>query len=339
MKFYILTILAALMLGCSNNFDTSAEWKEIAVIYGLLDQNDASQYIIVQRAYLSQDGNNLIGLTEPDSIFFTDHLEVTLTQSQNNQEIETTSLQMVNGNNIGFVRDEGVFPQDPNWLYQYNKPIDFLSDYKLTVRNTTSGNEYTANTKIIQDFEIIDQLGTSGINFIDNLPNTIRWFNADNAAVYQFKISIHYSERDTSLSFPVVEDKKVDRIFSRQIQPSSQGGIQSFSFDDEKLYSILSSSVEVNPKMERCFKFMDIVVSAGSIDLFRMIQAQQAQSGITEVQIQPNYSNIEGDEALGIFASRTQAVIDSIPISPGSIQAIQMRPSTAPLNFLSVSCN
>ena len=169
-----------------------ADWKEVAVIFGLLDQKDAEQYIIVQRAFLDAEGNNLFGLTEPDSIYFTDYISVSITESSTNR---TSELELVNGNDVGVIKDDGVFPQDPNWLYQYSEPIDFLSEYELTVHNQSSGTTYTANTSIIQDFEIINTFGIGGFNLTDKNANAISWFNADNAAVYQLKLIIHYEEK------------------------------------------------------------------------------------------------------------------------------------------------
>ena len=122
---YISAFLIALFtITCSNDFDTSAEWKEIAVVYGLLDQNDTAQYIIVQRAFLNREGNNLIGLQEPDSIYFTSNIQVELSEFEGDQLVQRQSLQLVNGNDEGIIKDDGLFSSNPNWLYKWSQPVN-----------------------------------------------------------------------------------------------------------------------------------------------------------------------------------------------------------------------
>ena len=46
MKNYLLIFFIAIILGsCETDFDTSAPWKEVMVVYGMVNPNDAVQYI------------------------------------------------------------------------------------------------------------------------------------------------------------------------------------------------------------------------------------------------------------------------------------------------------
>ena len=65
---YIILILALSFVfsSCETDFDTIAEWKDITVVYGLLDQKNSVQYIKINKAFLG-DGNALVYAQEPDS--------------------------------------------------------------------------------------------------------------------------------------------------------------------------------------------------------------------------------------------------------------------------------
>ena len=55
--YRLLVVLTAVLAGsvwygCSTDFDVNAEWRDVTVIYGLLDQADSVHYIKVTKAFL-----------------------------------------------------------------------------------------------------------------------------------------------------------------------------------------------------------------------------------------------------------------------------------------------
>ena len=81
-KLLLLLALPALLVSCSTDFDTTADYKEVMVVYGLLNQYDSVQYIKVNKAFLG-DGNALIMAENSDSINYGDILDVTLEKIDN----------------------------------------------------------------------------------------------------------------------------------------------------------------------------------------------------------------------------------------------------------------
>ena len=46
------------MNSCETDFDTTTDWEDITVVYGIIDQNDSMQYIKINKAFLGE-GNVL----------------------------------------------------------------------------------------------------------------------------------------------------------------------------------------------------------------------------------------------------------------------------------------
>ncbi|MBE0652408.1 MAG: hypothetical protein IH594_01340, partial [Bacteroidales bacterium] len=53
----IITLLIAFLFleQCSTDFDLNAPYKDIMVVYGLLNQNDSTHYLKINRAFLGED--------------------------------------------------------------------------------------------------------------------------------------------------------------------------------------------------------------------------------------------------------------------------------------------
>ena len=73
-KIYLMLISFSLIFSsCETDFDVNAQWHEIMVVYGLLDQSQSRQYIRVNKAYLGEGDAFQMGSIS-DSINFPDSI-------------------------------------------------------------------------------------------------------------------------------------------------------------------------------------------------------------------------------------------------------------------------
>ena len=86
----LLLVLSALLMfnGCSNDFDINASYKEITVVYGLLDTNQDTTYLKINKAFLGDD-NALIMAQIPDSSEFIKKLDVKIWEDGNESNAYT----------------------------------------------------------------------------------------------------------------------------------------------------------------------------------------------------------------------------------------------------------
>src|SRR5947209_3608613 len=119
MKFRTLLLaisLFAFVSGCKKDFDITANYKEIPIVYGLLNAQEFTHYVRIQKGYLI-DGNALIAAGVADSIYYPDVLTVKL-KAQPNGSIY--NLTRIDGNTVGLPKDSGIFANSPNILYTFN---------------------------------------------------------------------------------------------------------------------------------------------------------------------------------------------------------------------------
>jgi len=175
------------MSACDNEVDINADWKEILVVYGLLDPLDSVQYIKVNKAFLNENENALKVAQNPDSLFLKD-ARVTLLHINSGKLIE---LQRVNE----IPKPPGVFAQDPNYLYKTTEPILENEPYKLVVESSLTGQKIQAVTwtlkkaRIEAPFKSSNPTFSLGAKFI-----VISYVPGWNSYAYDIKMRVKIDE-------------------------------------------------------------------------------------------------------------------------------------------------
>ena len=72
-----------ILTSCSNEIDITSDYKDITVVYAVLNQNDSVQYVKIYKAFLG-DEDAFIMAQSTDSFYHQDVLEVTLERWKNN---------------------------------------------------------------------------------------------------------------------------------------------------------------------------------------------------------------------------------------------------------------
>ena len=77
-KLLLLITIATLFHSCSTDFDVTAPYKEIPVVFGIINKDEAVQYIKINKAYLNDEGSAIIAGTVPDSNIYPYPIEAKL---------------------------------------------------------------------------------------------------------------------------------------------------------------------------------------------------------------------------------------------------------------------
>src|SRR5215471_8050523 len=112
-KALVGIFISVFIISCSTDFNVTTSWKDIGIIYGLLDQTDTAQYIKVMKAYLDPNTSALTIAKNPDSIYYPDDLSVDLLQLQGSTVVQTFPMTRVDANLEGFPKDTGTFATSP----------------------------------------------------------------------------------------------------------------------------------------------------------------------------------------------------------------------------------
>jgi hypothetical protein len=294
----LLASLLSLILffnACETDFDIDADWKEITIVYGLLDQRDTAHYFRINKAFLG--GNALEVAKIEDSSSYKNALEVvlegwdgsTLKQSVN---FDTTTISN---------KDTGVWYNPYMVIYKGNALIDDRYEYRLFIKNTVTGKEIYSETKIVQDFSIVRPNAGGKASFNRGYTAKFSWKNAVNAARYEPNVRFNYFEvpYGTTDTIPKYIDWPQGTQFANNTQGS--GEVEIFLSGDA-FYDNLDRKLDKSFVGHRLAGTVDYFVAAAGVEYDTYLNVNGPSTSL--VQDRPEYTNIEN--GIGLFSSRYQ---------------------------------
>lgn len=301
-NFLLITLLFA-STSCETDIDVSAEWKDITVVYGLLDQRDSVHYLRINKAFLG-DGNALVYAKEPDSSSYFDNLEVTITERTTGSQ-RVFQFDTINVNN----KDSGIFYSPSQILYksEFRVSADLNEkdySYDLLIKNKLTGKEIKSTTSMVSSGKITNpRTGQRYIDFILDNNMKIEWESGKNARRYDVYIRFWYQEvinnTDTTDRYFdwFIDNKKTDKLVG--------GELLDVQYKPTALYDIARLQIPRKDGREsevtaRLTNRVEFTLVAGGDALNTYVEVNSPSTGI--IQDTPDYSNIEN--GLGLLSSR-----------------------------------
>src|SRR5690606_21255581 len=130
MKKILFSVLSlAFVFGiqsCSEDFEVTAPYKDVTLVYGLLNMQDTAHYIRIQKAFLDENKNAFDMARQADSSFYRESdLEVVMKEIANGAMVGAPiPLSRVDMNLEGYPKKEGVFFTAPNYGYKFKKGLN-----------------------------------------------------------------------------------------------------------------------------------------------------------------------------------------------------------------------
>jgi len=176
-------------------------WKDIPIVYGLLNVNDTAQYIRVEKAFLDEETSALVIAQEPDSLYY-DNISVELQEiSSSGAVVFTFPLNLVDANLEGYERPEGVFADTPNYVYKTTQLLDPGHRYNVIITNGDTDKTVTLNNGqgsigLIGDFQMSTPALDIDLQLEPGKQTTFQWTKPDHAAFYDVILYINYFEAE-----------------------------------------------------------------------------------------------------------------------------------------------
>ena len=304
--YLLLSLFLVIFTSCETDFDVNANWEEVTVVYGLLDdgQGQEEQQIKISKGFLGEmDASEMAQYA--DSINFDEgELAVKVIRIQNNGITDTIYL-----DEVLTVRDSGFF-NESTMMYTFinNNFLNSNSEYELLIKNNITGNEVTSRTNIISNFNFKNLNSNFQFGFYNNGDYTsvdISW-EKGYGAIYQLDLVINYTENS--------EIKEL--VFSQDLVDDLESNI---SIEGERFFNFLSEEITKDNSKERYFNSIDLVMTVGSEDLDTYINVNRPISGI--VQERPKFTNI--NNGIGLFSSRYTKIRYGFPLTSPSIEFLK----------------
>lgn len=305
--FFVFLIVSGIISfnRCSNEVDLYADYKEITVVYGILDISDDTSWIKVTRAF-SGPGNALLIAQNPDSSNFPYKLDVTITGRKNGANLPPIEFDTLTLHNKK--AGDSVFYYPDQLVYYATGNIDVNADYTLVIE--THESEINSQTPLIADFVITAP--RNRINFdSDNVQ--FEWKTPANGKRYEVSYIFNYQELipgnpDTlnkTMRWQVGVETSETVNGSETIEITGYDGVQFFN----QLENELPNEDEI-PGIKRWAGMVDVYVAAGSQELHNFLAINSSEGSLLEEV--PIYTNI--DNGTGLFAARHTA-LKSVAIS------------------------
>ncbi|MBT4737658.1 MAG: DUF4249 family protein [Flavobacteriales bacterium] len=325
-KITFLFLLSSILFSsCETDFTVNADWKEVTVVYGLLDQSQEKQYIRINKAFLGNE-NAYVMASVTDSINYnTNNLEVKIEKlSASGNVLETKMLT----DTIMF-KEDGLFSVEENIIYVFDTD-NFLNEekeYKLTITNLVSGNIISSQTKLIHNLSLMSAFNNSAykMGFYsqsgDFSNTTIEWTHSKNAAIYQMTLFVSYTEYGDDTIVKTVQ--KVYPIIEYDGNPN-----MSQQITGEEFFNLLAYNIPSSTTVNRRINNLDILFSVGTADLNTYINLNEPPTGI--VQERDLFTNI--DSGIGLFTARYNKMQENIFLTTTTKEAIATHLDS--LNFI-----
>lgn len=296
LQLFIVIILTLKLSSCSTEVDNYANYKDITIVYGLLESGTDTTFIRITKAFLGP-GNALLFARNPDSSNYPGKLNVQLLGKKNNINLTPIVLDTITIKNKKMGDSIFYYPQQK--LYFTKSYIDPAAIYTLNIArgNTT----VSAQTEIVQAFPIT--LPTNRINFAATTATSIRWNSAVNGRRHEVKLVFYYDEMLPGSS-DTLKKTMTWNMGMKKAEYLTGGQVLEISYFGDEFYNRLGQSIGNSFNVKRWASYAEIIIGSGADDLSTYIDVNAPNNSI--VQEIPQFTNITN--GFGIFSSRKTVV-------------------------------
>jgi hypothetical protein len=305
-----------LLTSCNEDVDLIGDFKETAVVYGLLNQAETIHYIKINRAFIGP-GNSLEIAQIPDSNYF-DQVDATVTEFVNDVQDRQWVLMdtLIENKETG-----GVFFAPFQKVYYFiTSPTDPLNEnatYKLHISINGGEFEIDGETELVSGISLpqVDLLNYR-YDFIENdgsyAQNSITNYTG-NSYILNTTLEVNYEELNTGVDTIMKSFKW--KLGETQVQPDET---VSFTMSGKTFYDLVKANASTDPLIDRRRLYsIKAIITAGAEDLNNYITVNEPSSSLA--QNKPTYTNltVTGDHrVVGIFSSRYTYTVEKLYINP-----------------------
>ena len=317
----VLSCFILIFNSCSTDVDLYADYKDIAIVYAMLNPKADTNYVKIIRAFCGTNDDpidaNEVALIA-DSSNYPGKLDVRLIELKNTygNSYEPTGRILMFDTLTLHNKEEGVFYSPDQKVYYTDESLASASGgnkyaYQLIVVKP-NGDTITARTKMVgnEDFKLI----SGSVSFQKSQSNALGKivFRADGAApVYDIKMQFNYLEQHEGQA---IRSKSISRSFGTKplssfakVPNTENSYYQEYSVNwlFNALESAIGNDTVVNPNHPNVVRYIDgftISISAAGEELLYHYNSNQAQNESPLTMVTP-VTNIKG--GYGLFCSRT----------------------------------
>lgn len=321
-KLICASAVFCILLSCNEKINLIGDFKETAIVYGLMDHSDSLHYIKITRAFIGPGNAEEIAQIEDSSYF--DAVDATVEELQGNEVIRTwilkdTIIENKETNGLFYAPDQkvyyfktlptttsssgafGTIQTSPNPMMSSLNPD---AEYRFKANINDGEFEVSATTELVNGMTTTATSQNFTFKFASNpgeyKSTGLTISNSGNARIVNAQIGINIAEYVGTES----SSKTIDWTIGESDVLSNSA--KTFSANGLTFFNLVQSNITQNELIDqRNFLGFEITVTGGSEDLNNYIIVNRPSSSLA--QNKPTYTNLEvteGYRVIGIFSSR-----------------------------------
>jgi hypothetical protein len=318
-----LALPTLLLFSCEEEFDINAPYKNITVVYGLLDLGADTTWVRINKAFLGEGDVLQMAMVEDSSIYKTG-LHAVLEEliiSGGDTLVVPTLLDSITVDS----KVEGLF-YNPYQLVYY-APTSLVASNPYRLRIMVKEEVVTGTTKIVNNFPITKpSAGSKFIHFTPGGESSVDWESARNGRRYEIVMRFRFKEVFADQSDTVLRFEDWDLGTKKSVNTQS-GAEMTVVYASDGFYNFLLDRVPYDDPqkealvMKRYTELLDVIISVAGEELNTYMEVNEPSNSI--IQERPEYTNLTN--GIGLFSSRFRN-IRSKKLHPETIQNIQTLP-------------
>lgn len=356
MKNKISTILLLIVVigfsACNDKLNIAAPYKNITVVYGLLNIADTAHYIRIQKAFMDENKSAIDMAKVADSSFY-GALKVSVKEiSAAGVLLNTIALDKVDLLNEGYPKDQGAFFNTPSYAYKFKYPLNKDNTYRLIILNTQTGNIDSASTPIIDNTLPISSFGIRewlapkfSFNFpkeytVDGKIDQVKYSVSIPPNVGSAELIVRFNWTDSNTVTKAAVHKSADfTLFTQTTTPefTPQSIVQTFEVGtvNKNLYDFIRNAVGTNLEgnLYHYLDSCDMYLYVAGLEYRRYKDLNSTKGGLTADEIRPVYTNIKGKDVMGLYSTRAYTQRLQVPIGQETRDSILTNTQTRGLNI------
>jgi hypothetical protein len=331
---FTISIISLFLGSCSNDLEINAPWKDVTVVFGLLNIDSTTHYIRISKAFLGE-GDAIQFASQFDSIYYNpDLLDVKVYRVYNDEVKDSFLCSVV----TDIAKDPGIFSNPSQILYSFDAVLTGAekenSIYRLEVKSTKTGNIATAETKLVKPVAFskptpITNVPASALIDLDPTKSTaIEWRTVENGKMYELFLRFKYREFNF-LDSSYIGSKVVEINLGRNTYDnSSVGDLKRISIENATIFQAIHATIPVQSSVFRMADSLQFQINVAADDMTTYLNVNQPSNTIS--QERPQYTNVTN--GIGLLSSRNSKTRSKY-INDETIVYLQADPLTRDLNW------
>lgn len=323
-RLLILCAIWISFLSCNNDIDLNETFKDIPVVYAIINAQDTAQYIRVERVFNDRDKSAYDIAKIVDSIYYPEAKVFLVDESTK----KVSELKKIDGNLDNIKRDTGLLAQVPNYLYKIKtSTLNFNPNhpYSLIVLKNDDDTLTTSKINPVQSINLYLPVSNGKpvkIPYSSSL--NAAWNGGQNAGFYDIFLIFHIKELNLDVSPDWVNKTYIWKA-GKEVEETT------FRIKGTDFFKSFEDFLTQDTKIKRKFNTMDVMVRGVGKEMKQLKDIINLNTGITSSIQLPSYSNLT--YGYGIFSTTNTSTVSDLFLDETSRDSLKLGIYTKRFNF------